>query len=233
MAASPPPEPADARIRILIAAARLVASGGGDAATTRAIAAAAGVQAPTIYRLFGDKNGLLAAVAEQVMADFVANKIPRDSDRDPIIDLRLGWDDYVAFGLANPAVFTMITVGAVGGMSSAAAAGLAVLRARVNRVARIGRLRVSEGQAADLIHAGGTGAVLALLAKPADARGDLAIQMREAVMAAILDGNSATTHTTATMATGLRARLEDMPVLSPGERHLIKELLERLSRASG
>jgi len=229
MAASPPPEPADARIRILIAAARLVASGGGDAATTRAIAAAAGVQAPTIYRLFGDKNGLLAAVAEQVMADFV----PRDSDRDPIIDLRLGWDDYVAFGLANPAVFTMITVGAVGGMSSAAAAGLAVLRARVNRVARIGRLRVSEGQAADLIHAGGTGAVLALLAKPADARGDLAIQMREAVMAAILDGNSATTHTTATMATGLRARLEDMPVLSPGERHLIKELLERLSRASG
>jgi AcrR family transcriptional regulator len=36
---------------------------GRRAVTTRAVAAGAGVQAPTIYRLFGDKDGLLDALA--------------------------------------------------------------------------------------------------------------------------------------------------------------------------
>jgi len=43
----------DTRERILTAAARMVAGAGVDALTTRAVAAAAGCQAPTIYRLFG------------------------------------------------------------------------------------------------------------------------------------------------------------------------------------
>ncbi|MBC8122483.1 MAG: TetR family transcriptional regulator, partial [Gemmatimonadaceae bacterium] len=51
----------DVRARIVVAAAGLIDSGGRDAATTRAVAAAAAVQAPTIYRLFGDKRGLLDA----------------------------------------------------------------------------------------------------------------------------------------------------------------------------
>jgi len=59
---------------IVEVAARLLDTGGPDAVTTRAVAAEAGVQAPTIYRLFGDKDGLLEAVAEQVMATFVSAK---------------------------------------------------------------------------------------------------------------------------------------------------------------
>ena len=51
------------RERILAATAKLLAEGGREAASTRAVGAAAGVQAPTIYRLFGDKQGLLDAVA--------------------------------------------------------------------------------------------------------------------------------------------------------------------------
>ena len=54
---------ADTRERILDAAAELLVSGGTDGVSTRAVAAAAGVQAPTLYRLFGDKQGLLEAAS--------------------------------------------------------------------------------------------------------------------------------------------------------------------------
>ncbi|WP_328341958.1 helix-turn-helix domain-containing protein [Micromonospora sp. NBC_00421] len=43
---------------------RLVTWGGARAVTTRGVAERARVRAPTIYRLFGDKDGLVEAVAE-------------------------------------------------------------------------------------------------------------------------------------------------------------------------
>ena len=58
------------------------------AVTTRAVAEAAGVQAPTIYRLFGDKDGLLDAVAEHVLAVYVADKAVAADSGDPIAVLR-------------------------------------------------------------------------------------------------------------------------------------------------
>ena len=228
-----PEEPANARERILAAAAALVASGGSEAATTRAVAAAAGVQAPTLYRLFGDKDGLMAAVAEQVMTAFVAAKAQTAAEDDPVLELRLGWDDYIAFGLSHPAIFALMNSATKPGLSSATAAGLAVLARRVHRVARAGRLRVTEERAVDLIHACGTGAVMALIAKPPDARDDLAAAAREAVMAAILDEPRPETGAATAMATGLRATLQDLPDLTPGERHLLDELLQRIARACG
>ncbi|MGF2047081.1 helix-turn-helix domain-containing protein, partial [Enterococcus gallinarum] len=54
----------DVRERIIAAAADLLQDGGTAAVTTRAVAERASTQAPTIYRLFGDKDGLLDAVAE-------------------------------------------------------------------------------------------------------------------------------------------------------------------------
>src|ERR1044071_6000937 len=98
----------EARSRILEAALRLIDAGGRDAATTRAVAAAAGVQAPTIYRLFGDKGGLLEAVAEQRLASYVQDKSLREPGPDPVEDLRAGWDLHIGFGLANPAVFSLM-----------------------------------------------------------------------------------------------------------------------------
>ena len=56
----------DARARILRAATELLATGGRDAVTTRAVSAAAGVQPPTIYRHFGDMQGLFEAVARDM-----------------------------------------------------------------------------------------------------------------------------------------------------------------------
>jgi AcrR family transcriptional regulator len=59
---------ADVRSRIIDVAARLLPDEGPTAVTTRGVAEQAGVQAPMIYRLFGDKDGLLEAVAEHMMA---------------------------------------------------------------------------------------------------------------------------------------------------------------------
>ena len=70
---------------------------------------AAGVQAPTIYRLFGDKDGLLDALAEHVFSAYVAGKAPSATTDDPVADLRAGWDTHIGFGLANPELFALLT----------------------------------------------------------------------------------------------------------------------------
>ena len=61
------------RMDIVEAAARLLRERGAAALTTRAVAQAAGMQAPTIYRFFADKEALLDAVAEHVFTTYVAN----------------------------------------------------------------------------------------------------------------------------------------------------------------
>ncbi len=52
--------------------------------------------------LFGDKNGLLSAVAEHGFAGYVAQKPPVDTGDDPIAGLFAGWNLHVGFGLADP-----------------------------------------------------------------------------------------------------------------------------------
>lgn len=220
----------DTRDRIVAAAAKLIGEGGGEAATTRAVAAAAAVQAPTIYRLFGDKRGLLEAVAEDAFAAHVAGKMRREADPDPVADLRLGWDSHVEFGLANPAVFALISATYAGPMSRAALAGLAVLRERVRKVARAGRLRVSEERAVDLLHAMGVGTILTLLPKSPEERAGLSEAARETVLAAILDeAPMGAGEGPAGAASALRAQLDEVPRLTPGERMLLDELLRRIA----
>src|SRR3954471_24703819 len=94
--------------RILDAAARLLAEGGQTAVSTRAVAAAAEVQAPTIYRLFGDKSGLLDAVAERGYQTYLESKVQPRADVDPVEQLRQGWDLHLEFALANPALYVLM-----------------------------------------------------------------------------------------------------------------------------
>src|ERR1700759_3520046 len=102
-----------ARSRIIEAAASLLREGGPAAVTTRGVAEAAGLQAPAIYRLFGDKDGLLDAVAEHVMATYVAAKAAvvewaAAADVDPLDDLAAGWRAQIDFGVANPSLFRLL-----------------------------------------------------------------------------------------------------------------------------
>ena len=164
------------------------------------------------------------------MADYVATKDHAAAADEPVVELRRSWDDYIGFGLSHPSVFALINSPGRP-VSSATAAGLKVLARRVHRVARAGRLRVTEEHAVDLIHACGTGTILSLIAEQPNVRVDLAAAAREAVMAAILDEPRPETQAVAAMATGLRARLADIPALTPGERHLLDELLQRIAHA--
>src|SRR2546421_3911887 len=98
----------DSRARILRAATELLASGGRNAVTTRAVSAAAGVQPPTIYRHFGDMQGLLDVAARETLAIHVREQATRALTNDPVDDLRRGWDLHVAFGLAHPDAFALL-----------------------------------------------------------------------------------------------------------------------------
>ncbi len=225
-------DPLGIRTRIIEAAAVLIAAGGRDAATTRAVAHAADVAAPTIYRIFGDKRGLLDAVAEDGLARYVAEKSKRTPHADPLRDLRDGWDLHVAFGLSHPELFVIMSGDPhQHDVSPAAAAGLAVLRRLVGRIARSGRLKVSEKRAVALIHSVCVGTILTLLTDPEERRDPgLSEAAREAVLATItgepiLPEDSGPREA----ATALRASLDRATSLSSGERHLLEELLDRIA----
>ncbi len=222
----------DTRERILTAAAGMVADAGVDALTTRAVAAAAGCQAPTLYRLFGDKQGLLDALAERVLAAYAAQTLHKPPLDDVLEDLRCAWDEHIAFGLAHPAVYRLMTAASRSGRPSPAAKiGMEALRNRVQRVARAGLLRVSEERAVSLIHAAGTGTVTVLLETHPDRRdATLSRTAREAIMVAILAVSPLEASSDgAQLACALRTRLGETAILTPGERLMMDELLARLS----
>jgi hypothetical protein len=120
-------------------AARLLQEQGPAAVTTRGVARAAGVQPPAIYRLFGDKDGLLEAVAEHVMATYVSTKaaIVRSASADeidPLDDLRSAWQTQLDFGVTIPALFRLFTRGAIGcGRSSGSSVTTSPTRMRDSR----------------------------------------------------------------------------------------------------
>lgn len=226
----------DVRARIVAAASELIAAGGRDAATTRAVAVAAGVQAPTIYRLFGDKRGLLDAVAEAGLAAYVAGKAAQEPHPDPVQDLRDGWDMHVAFGLAHPGLFS-IMAGDPHPRASAPAVqqGLDVLRRRVRNIASAGRLKVGEDRAIALLQAMGNGTVLILLSQPEEQR-DLGLSevAREAlIQATTCDAEGTSLAGPNSAASALHAMLDRVSVLTPGESGLLRELLERIANQGG
>jgi AcrR family transcriptional regulator len=216
-------------------AANLLATQGPDAVTTRSVALAAGLQAPAIYRLFGDKNGLLDAVVEHGFATYLSNKPPvgtNADDADPIAGLRAGWELHVGFGLANPGLFRlMLTALRTPDGQAIAAAGEEILRARVHRVAAAGRLRVTERRAVDLIRAAGTGVVFTLIDQPEAERDEaLADTAWESVCAAILTDPATTAIPgPAAAAVTLRAALPGLTTLTPAERALLADWLDRIA----
>ena len=235
----------DVRKRILRAAAELLARGGREAVSTRAVSAAAGVQPPTIYRQFSDMRGLLDAVTRETLAAYVRETATPEPAADPVEELRRGWDLHVAFGLANPAVYALAHGDPTATTNAAARDSEAILHGLLVRIAQAGRLRVSVPHAERLMVAAGTGTTFALIATPPGARDPrLSAAMREAMIAAITlaptssggapDGTPPGPGRVAARAVALRAVLAEGPgVLSPAERQLLDEWLDRLAGADG
>ncbi|MEV5504736.1 TetR family transcriptional regulator, partial [Nonomuraea fuscirosea] len=210
---------------------RLLAREGRDAVTTRAVAVAAGVQAPAIYRLFGDKEGLLEAVAEYGFTKFLASKRVDPDPPDPIEDLRAGWDLAVEFGLANPALYTLMYGEPSTFASPAFQAGMEILKGRIRRLAAGGWLRVGEELAIAIIHATARGAVLTWLSLPEERRDPVLLTtLRESMVTAVTVLEPAVRDAgPAGAARALRAALPEQSILSGPERELLKEWLDRLA----
>src|SRR5256885_16987873 len=165
----------------------MLATGGRAAVPPRAGGGAAGVQPPTIYRHFGDMQGLFDAVARDTLAVYAQEKAARPPTDDPVEDLRRGWDRHIAFGLAHPDAFALLySAPSAAAYRTVIDEGVALLQELVARVAEAGRLRVDVARATDLIHAAGTGVTLTLAAIPPEARDPrLSETMREAILAAV------------------------------------------------
>ncbi|GAA4667695.1 TetR/AcrR family transcriptional regulator [Frondihabitans cladoniiphilus] len=227
------------RARIVDAAARLLQEQGPSAVTTRGVAHAAGVQAPAIYRLFGDKDGLLEAVAEHVMSTFVSTKAAvveaaEAEGVDPVADLRAGWQGQVEFGLGNPTLFRLLSDPTRVSGSPAARLGKRVLEARIHRVAVAGRLRVAENRAVALFQTAGVGVITTLLATPPDERDPgLADAVLNGVLAQMLtDAPAAPDAGPRAAAVALRAVAPTLDALTTAEQQLLSDWLDRVIAAS-
>jgi AcrR family transcriptional regulator len=226
------------RSQIVSAAAALLRGQGTAAVTTRAVAQAANVPAPTIYRLFGDKDGLIDAVAEQVMADYVAEKaadVEHNVPSDPVDGLRAGWRQHIEFGLANADVFLLLNAPHRIGRSPAGRAGEVVLRERVHRLAAAGMLRVEETRAVAMLHAAGTGVIMTLLGVAPNERDlSLADDMFDTVLAAITTQRPFLAESGAVpIAVAFATVVPELAGLSPNERALMGDWVTRAIERSG
>jgi AcrR family transcriptional regulator len=224
------------RERILRAALELLEAGGAEAVSTRAVSAAADVQPPTIYRQFGDMNGLLNEVASAGFTAYLEAKTAgtalRNLDSDPVNELRDGWNRHVEFGLTHPHLYRlMYGASEINTESSAARQGFAMLRDLLQRVAEAGRLAISVDRAAAMIHGGALGVTLSLLsAQKRDPK--LSGLMLEAVLDAILTPEREAISgqpQAAAHAVSLAALLPDLETpFSEAEQKLFLEWLHRL-----
>lgn len=174
-------------------ALELLETGGPSAVTTRAVAAAAGVQGVAIYRAYGDMDGLLDAAVQRGFRQYLDLKTRRTRASDPVDDLRQGWDLHVGFGLEHPHVYSLMYGRPdVRPQGAAAAQAEAILLELVQAVARAGRLRTDVASAARAVHAAGCGVTLSLIGVPIDERDQLlSSRVREAVIASLTTDASA------------------------------------------
>ena len=223
--------------KVLRAAAELLREGGVDAISTRAVAAAAGVQPPTLYRQFGDKDGLIDAVTNYVLQDYLAEKrLAATASDDPVADLRHMWDLHIDFGLTHPDCY-VLAYGQTrpGKVASAANETRAILRGAIARIGDRGRLRMSVDRATNLFHSCGVGFVLTLITVPEANRDvELSSIAFENVRAGILsDARPKSTKSSQLSARAVALReavrgADGLP-LTPAEVGLLAEWLDRLA----
>jgi AcrR family transcriptional regulator len=222
----------------MIAAAeqQLVASTDGDIAT-RAVCEAVGVTQPVLYRLFGDKNGLLDALADDGLRRYAEHKAAQKRTDDPVTDLVAGWDDHIAFGRANPALYQLMFAPRPRSHAQARGQIMALLEASLLRCAAVGALRTTPNAAAQLILPANIGLVLSCIAQP-ELFDDpsLSDRTRDAIFAAVLTAPvSPATAADPVAAAALRLRSQlavtGTETLEPVETALLDRWLERLGSA--
>jgi AcrR family transcriptional regulator len=155
--------------------------------STRAVCEAVGVGAPVLYRLFGDKNGLLSALVDHGFDRYLATKRAARPSEDPVVDLRNGWDTHVEFALEHPAVYRLMFSPSLASVPSAAQEAMCLLRDVLDRCAAAGVLRVEPDVAAQMIMSANIGVALNLVTQPENYPDPaLSRRIRDAVFGAVL-----------------------------------------------
>jgi AcrR family transcriptional regulator len=225
----------DVRTKILEAAAELLTHSDSADVSTRAVCEAAGVAAPALYRLFGDKEGLLSAVVDHGFEQYLASKRVARPSADPVRDLRDGWDRHVAFAAENPNYYRLMYSPGLSVPPNAAAEAHRLLLDVLERCASAGRLKVSPRLAAQMVMSANAGVALSLISRPAlYPDPEFSARVRDALVEAITVDAPAAEPEDARAASGaatLGARLRADPPKSftQAENSLMQEWLARLA----
>lgn len=124
----------------IIAAARgLLEEGGLEAVSMAGIAARVGVRAPSLYKHFGDRNGLLGAVVDDVALDLgrsLATAVGR-SGADPGERLRALAAAYRSFALATPRAAALLFAAVAPGVAPTPEVNVSAVRPLLDVAAAI------------------------------------------------------------------------------------------------
>ncbi len=232
------------KVRLLRAAAALLAESDGASVSTRQITEAAKVTAPTLYHHFGGKEGLFDAVVAEGFSEYLAAERSIPASGQPIEDLRRHWDNHVQFGLDHPQLY-LVMFGNIRPerRPSTVATAEAFLEEVLRRAAAASRLVVTPREAARSILAANIGVTLMLISETAEKRSlELSVMTREAVLSAVATDSEADpvidtegTPAVVVAAIALNAALQSShpDQLSGPELKLFLEWLHRISSRSG
>jgi AcrR family transcriptional regulator len=187
----------DIRERMLEAAESQLASSPHHDISTREVCEAVNVGSPMLYRLFGDKNGLLTAVIDSVFGRYLAEKRARPLADDPVADLYRAWDHHIAFAMANPVVYRLVYAPSLGEMPTCTGEARQLLCERLVRCAEAGKLKIDPVEASQAYMAACIGVALSIMSQPEVYHDPgLSSRVRDAVISdLIVDVGSATTTT--------------------------------------
>nr|WP_239528111.1 TetR/AcrR family transcriptional regulator [Microbacterium esteraromaticum] len=217
------------RTAILEKAAELLARSPSGEISTRAVCEAAGVTQPVLYRHFGDKDGLLAAVADQVWGEYLASKRAAGHSADPLDDLRAGWDNHTAFALRHPHAYRLVFASTLATRPAAMAEAMGLLEDVLQRLASQGRLRMPAADAARIVMAANSGVALGLILRPESYPDATAsASTRDAVLRSLVVDGVPPSDPVSAAATTVAARLGTSEAFTPAERDLLAEWLQRL-----
>jgi AcrR family transcriptional regulator len=235
----------DTRERVLEVTAELLAASPTADISTRAVCEAAGIGAPLIYRQFGDKDGLLAAVVDHAFGKYLAAKRAAEPSVDPVLDLRNGWDTHIAFAVDQPNIYRLMFSARATAAPDAVEESFRLLRDVLERCAGAGRLRVSVSTAAQMIMSATVGVALSLIARPAQYPDDeVSARVRDALLDTVLtpaaesldteslDTESVGSAGPAASALAARLRQPSPSVLTGAESDLMQEWLRRIADAA-
>ena len=228
----------DIRTRVLETASALLQVSNDHDISTRAVSEAVGVGAPVLYRLFGDKNGLLSAVVDHAFEGYLREKRAQPPSPDPSDGLYAAWDAHVQFALANPIVYRVAYAPALDNVPAGVEKARQLLLERCDRCAQAGQLRTTPAQAAQAMMAACVGICLCLLSLPATFTDpDLSKRVRDAVLSGLLIKRSAPKNPTRTLKTvslQLAALIRAAPTpLTNAEIRVLLQWLDTISATTG